>query len=225
MDYTLISSADLMTDYIQRYHPSGEALDESLFRSIADDTLSKVMTNQTRLFGIVLLEVKNFTAKLPKNYVSDIQAIFRLKKKMYPRVEVSQFIKRIPGNKCHLEINVKCPACHQEQCECGNVLYEADVDAIWRMSNPEYTAASSKFFSDYANTNSYRRDYIDDAGFKLMKRTQNNWFAIRYYVGDCVDILDTTPLEYKMVKIMAVNIYMNVFTSGVIKAKDIRLKN
>lgn len=199
MDYTLIPASDLIADYLRYYHPKGEPLDESLFYAIADDTVSKITTAQTRLLGIVMLDVKNFTATLPKNYRSDLQAVYRFNTKPRSRQEISQFIKRIPGNQCHLEINVKCPACHQEQCECGNVLYEADVDTIWRMSNPEYTAAASKFFNDYANMNNPRQHVFEDFKFKIMKRTTNNWFSTRYYLGECVDIVKERAMEYKII--------------------------
>ncbi len=57
MDYTLIPSSDILNDYITRYHPDGESIDESLFRAIADDTIYKIVGNQTKLFGIVIIDI------------------------------------------------------------------------------------------------------------------------------------------------------------------------
>lgn len=198
MDYTLISSKDLVNDYNRRYVPEGESIDESFLRSIADDTLSKIMTNQTRMFGIVQIPIKDFKGTLPKNYVSDLQAAYRVKNNYHQHTEITQFVQRIPGNKCHLEINVRCPVCHKDQCTCGKILAQVDVDAVWRMSNPEYTAAASKFFADFVNTGRYRYEPFGE-GYFLMKRTTNNWFSMSYYLGECVNILPTTAIEYKIV--------------------------
>ena len=200
MDYTLIPSSDILNDYITRYHPDGESIDESLFRAIADDTIYKIIGNQTKLFGIVIIDIKNFTGQLPKNYSSDIQAVFRLKPEKYRRVEITQMIQDIPGNECKLEINLKCPACHREHCSCGDVIAQVNVDRIWRMANPEYIAAASKFYTDSFNPLSDNLHHLhEDSRFKLMKRTTDNWFSIRYYVGDCVRLLPTMAIEYKIV--------------------------
>lgn len=202
MDYTLISHKDLINDYVTRYLPAGESIDESLFRSIADDTVYKIVGNSTKLFSMVWIDIKDFKGNLPKNYSVDIQAIFRFKEPIHKRVEITQMIQKIPGNNCSLEINLKCPACHQEKCSCGQIIAEIDVDRVWRMANPEYTAAASKFYSDSFNPLSYSRlgsSIMEEFRFKLMKRTRDNWFSMNYYLGDCVHLTDQDLVEYKIV--------------------------
>lgn len=199
MHYTLIPSKDLLNDYIMRFHAEGKPLDESLFRAIADDVTYKIIGDQTKKFGIVYLDIKNFKSKLPKNFTKDLAAIFRFKPKHFQHTEIVQMVQKIPGSKCDLEINLKCPSCKQERCNCGKVIVDLDADRIWRMANPEYTAAASKFYSDSFNSIFPKHNRVCDNGFKRMYPTTNNWFNINYYIGDCERIIDTTVIEYKII--------------------------
>lgn len=200
MDYKLITSDSLIGDYKRRYHNDNDPFDESLFKAICDDTLSKIKNENISKINIVHLDIKKFKARLPKNYIRDVQAIFRLHKvENYRYGYISQMIQSIPGSECNLEINVKCPACHQLECNCGKVIAEIDVDYMWRMSNPEYIAAASRFFHDYANPTKPSLNNWFDNSWYLMTRTVNNWFATNYYLGECKNIKADTNIEYKVV--------------------------
>jgi len=177
MDYTLISSKDLISDYTRRYQAEGDPIDEGFIRSIIDDTVPKMVGKQLKKFSLALLDVKDNRTQLPKNYSHFLQAAYKTVDQIIPKEEVSQFVQGLPGNLCNLEINVKCPACKQDHCNCGKILYEVDVDKIWRMSNPEYTAAASKFFSDYYNPTRYR-GYNYPSSFTLMDRSNDTWFGL-----------------------------------------------
>lgn len=196
MEY--ISSDSILNDYIRRYSSDTEPVDDSFMKSIMDDTLTKIVPKEIKKIDIVYLDIKNFKAKLPKNFISDIQGVFRLKPEFHPVTKISEIQYTIPGVKCSTETTVKCSICHQEQCWCGKPIMEIDADMFWRMNNPEHVAVLSKFFSDFYNQEKWYHGNVLDNKFYLMHKSIDNWFAKKYYTKDC-NKSDCKAIEYKII--------------------------
>lgn len=194
-----ISSDSIINDYIRRYGSDTEPIDDSFIKSIVDDTLSKIVPKALQKIDIVHINIKNFRGKLPKNYSSDLQALFRLKKDKRNETRIVGLSYEIEGINCKTEVTTKCSLCHQEQCWCPKHIMEIKPDIFWKMSNPEFFAATSKFFSDFYNQEKWYHGDNRDNKFYLMSRTTDNWFAIKYYTKDC-DKVDGKAIEYKILE-------------------------
>jgi hypothetical protein len=193
-----ITSDALINDYIRRYGSDNESIDESLFKAVVDDTLTKIVPKQYNKIDIVTIEIRNNKGRLPKNYIEDIQCVFRLKPKLHMVERISEIKLEIPGVKCHQEITIKCPLCHQENCHCGKPIMELDTDLIWRMTHPEHIAAMSKFFADFYNPEKSTDRNVLDSRWYLMRRTVDNWFATKYYSKTC-KMHECKAIEYRIV--------------------------
>jgi hypothetical protein len=124
--------------------PQSKDLDQlKNYRYVCAKALQKI--------DIVHINIKNFRGKLPKNYSSDLQALFRLKKDKRNETRIVGLNYEIEGINCKTEVTTKCSLCHQEQCWCPKHIMEIKPDIFWKMSNPEFFAATSKFFSDFYN--------------------------------------------------------------------------
>lgn len=198
MDLEFISIKTVLEDYVDY---SGEELQipESIVLKTANDTLSKILTGENLDMRIVKLDVKNHEAILPKGFRSVVQCLYRdatpKKVRREQVIEWSQNLYNDDG--CKLKINLECPECHNESCDCNSDVVVVNVDRLWQDSHPEYYA-SKRYLYNYGRIGEPNHNPCYD--FKIMRRSKNNFFATQYHIPGCVNTSfdDPSHAEYEI---------------------------
>ena len=184
----MISAADIINDYLDATGHEGE-FDETYALKCISDGADRIITDQQLSHMVAVLDVRDYKAKLPDHFKYVIQAASREEPKPCKlREEISQFTKNIPGTECELEINLVCPRCHKESCECEDInVVEVKADDIWKSAHPEYMAAYMKsFYSHGGNTGrGYRSIYNSE--FMLMKSSSGSFWNAPYHINGCLN--------------------------------------
>lgn len=149
---------------------------------------------------ITLLEVDNYTAKLPLNYQRDIQLAYNI----FPtqpvrREEISEFTLPIfNGTGCELKINLECPKCFKEVCNCSTPVIEVNADHLYKISHPEHYTAYWNHFHSYTNLTEYPQDRRCNyhPQFRLMYPKINDFWNIQYNVSECQHLSVDNEISY-----------------------------
>lgn len=201
MNFKWTSGKIIAENYIKKYHSEGDSIDESLIRALVNEHVDTIVGPNNLAISLTLIEVRDFHGFLPENHRSTLNVSARgWNRKRATRIEISEWVKKLHGTDCEVKINVECNRCEGE-CTCGIPIAEINVDEIFRMSNPQFQAAKSKFFHDYQSNIDYRTtnsDYKDDQGFYRVWPSTNNYFGINYYLGDCIGDPRDKRLEYRV---------------------------
>jgi len=194
MDLEKISIKTVLEDYIEF---AGEELqlEESVILKVADDTMAKIATGESLDFRIAVLDVKQYQAPLPKGFRTVVQCAYRdLTEGKARREQIVEWQQRVWGSDCKLKIELECPDCHQESCNCSSDVVTVNADDMWRDSHPELIANKWKHFYDYGSLGDPMG--VPCSGFKLMKRTSNSFFATKYHIPGCVNFSFDSKHEY-----------------------------
>jgi len=191
MDLEYISIKTVLEDFVDY---SGEELQipESVALKTANDTLQKIMTGEQLDFRIAKLTIKNHEAELPKGFRSVIQCLYRDNTpQRVRREEVVEWVQNLyDTDGCKLRINLECPNCHEESCNCNTDVVIVDADRMYQDSHPEYYA-SKKYLYNYGKIGSGNPNPCWD--FKIMRRAQNNMFSLQYHIPGCVNLSFDDP--------------------------------
>lgn len=196
MRYPTISIHTIIEDYLDFSGHEGE-LDETWVLKQANDAVERLSTDQQLVHVIEILDVKNYKTKLPDKLQYICQAAYRIESQnCCSREEISQFTQKVLGTDCELEINIKCPQCHQTSCSCDQAAIEVDVNRIYETAHPEYfTRYMDHFYRSGGNTIRGTRSYYHP-GFYLMKKTSNHFFNIPYHIDECINLRTDCAVEY-----------------------------
>jgi hypothetical protein len=198
MDLEYISIKTVLEDYIDY---SGEQLQipESIVLKTANDTLQKILTGENLDLRIAKLEIKDYQAILPKGFKSVVQCLYRdFTPHRLRREEVVEWSQNLyNGDGCKLKINLECPNCHQDSCDCNSDVVVVNVDRMWQDSHPEYYA-SKRYLHNYGKVGDPRHNACYD--FKIMRRRQNNFGMIKYHIPNCINLHfdDPNHAEYEI---------------------------
>ena len=191
MDLEFISIKTVLEDYVDY---SGEELQipESVILKTANDTLQKILTGENLDMRVAKIDIKNYQAILPKGFKSVVQCLYRdATPKKVRREEVIEWSQNLYNNDgCKLKINLECPTCHEETCDCNSDVVVVNVDRLWQDSHPEYYA-SKKYLHSYGRIGEPNPNPCYD--FKIMRRKQGNFFATQYHVPGCVNLSFDDP--------------------------------
>lgn len=195
MDLEFKNIRTILEDYAEY---SGEELQipESLILKTANDTLQKIMTGEQLDMRLAILDVKNYQAELPKGFKSVAQALYKDNThRKVRREEVVEYVQKIWGSDCELKINIECPECHKETCDCNSDVVTVNVDRMWQDSHPEFYA-SKRFLHNFGRVG--EPNYNPCTEFKLMRRKQGNFHAAKYHLEGCVNLSfdDPNAAEY-----------------------------
>lgn len=191
MDLEYVSIKTVLEDFADY---SGEELQipESVALKTANDTIQKIITGEQLDFRITKLTVKNHEAILPKGFKSVIQCLYRDHgHKPVRREEVVEWVQNIyDTDGCRLRINLECPDCHKETCDCNSDVVIVNADRLYQDSHPEFYA-SKRYLHSYGRVGEPRNNPCND--FKIMRRKQGNFFNMQYHVPGCVNVSFDDP--------------------------------
>ena len=193
MDLNYITIKSVIEDWID-FTGETEQVKESVLLKIADDTVQKITKAENQDLRVARLDVKDHQAMLPKGFRSVVQVMYRDQTpQKVTREEVVEWTQKIWGTECELKINLECPECHKDTCDCNSDIAIVDVDRIWQDSHPEHYA-SKRYLHNFGRTSEQGSNPCYD--FRLMKRTSNNYFAVPYHVTGCPNINFDCSAEY-----------------------------
>ncbi len=186
MKVNFVSAKSAVKEFLRNSGHAGE-LDRTDILAWANDAVSLFITDEQLLHKIILLDVKNYKAELPKDFKSIIQAGYKLeeaKSCTQLKTEIVQFKQKQWG--CDLEITVKCPKCHKVECSCNEPSYVVDIDRMWANAHPEHMMAYAKHFYSYGKTYSDSCCYHDD--YRLMRPNSASFHNLEYHIGNCINL-------------------------------------
>lgn len=197
MQTELISIRTILEDYADF---SGEELQlqESVLLKIAQDQAHGLLTDEQLASKVALIDIKDYMGTLPDGFKMLIQAGY-IKDNDCPftREELVEFTKKIYGTDCKMRINLECPRCQQDKCNCGTDIVVVDADQMWKDAHPEHNVGHAKHFHDFGRLN--ERGYMYGyPKFKLMKRASSNFFNTPYHIPKCVNLNFDTDIEYNI---------------------------
>lgn len=184
-----------------------ESFDSDVYGNIPENdllewghaALGRIHTAAQKVHKIAIIPVNEYRAKLPKGFLLVVQAAYRIEpSKPSFREQVSQWTENLLEG-CKLEIDLICPSCKKNDCNCDTQVVEVDVNRIYKEAHPEYYYGYLKHFYAYGNTFSRNEKgcvYSDE--FKLMRRTMDGMTRIPYHIGNCVNIQVDSPIEYEI---------------------------
>jgi hypothetical protein len=211
-----VSLKSAVLDWIQDNGLGHEEIDEPMLLRWAADGVAWCSTKEDLKHRIVILRVENSRARLPDDFELLCQAASNVEykppcdcsnepkpdccgKKSMPRnnrmvrtrkEDIVQWVQGSLEKDCELEINLKCPTCHNTSCECETPAIEVDVDRIWEMAHPElYYGHFTRIgrFGNGPGLNSPYASYYTDK-FKLMNHTTNEFHRLNHFVTDCPNV-------------------------------------
>lgn len=197
MQVHLKSIRTILEDYAD-YSGEELQLQESVFLKIAQDQAYGLLTDEQLVAKVALLDIKDYIAGLPEGLKYIIQAGYVKETACpYTKEELVEFTKQIYGTDCKMRINLECPRCHQDQCNCSSDIVIVEADQMWKDAHPEHNVGHAKHFHDYGRLNTYDSMY-GYPQFKLMKRTSNNFFNTPYHIPKCVNLNFDSDVEYNI---------------------------
>lgn len=193
MDLGYISIKTVIEDWLD-FTGEQDQVKESVILKIADDTVQKITKAENQDLRIVRLDIKDYQAELPKGFRAVAQVMYRDKTpKCVTREEIVEWSQKVWGSECELKINLECPECHEDSCNCSTDVAIVDVDRVWQDSHPELYA-SKRYMYNYGRLSDGGKNPCYD--FRLMKRTSNNFFSAPYHIPGCPNINFDCTAEY-----------------------------
>jgi hypothetical protein len=196
-DVRMISLRTVLEDYADF---TGEELQlkESVILKIAKDTASQIITDEQLDHKIALIDVKEYQAILPDTFKFVVQAGCVVEKNCnIRREEIVEFTKQIHGTDCKMKINLECPTCHKDSCNCNTDIIIVEADQMWKDAHPEHNVGHAKHFWNYGKTDTYG-NMLYHPKFHLMKRSSNNFFSTPYHIPHCVNLNFDSEHEYNI---------------------------
>lgn len=195
MRFDLISSASIISDYIQDTD-TNSPINKAYFQRVVMDTLSAVTSTEQMSHKVALLPVRNNNAVLPDDFGKIIQIAYRGTDEelgFTTRLDIAQWVAK--DGECDVEVNVKCGACDKPlvSCHCGEeVPTIINVDSLFRASPPPYLLSGAPYghatrggglgaFSGKIPSTIY-------SNFRLIKPAQHSFHNADFHVGGCLNL-------------------------------------
>jgi hypothetical protein len=206
MKTSFVSILAPIYDWIEDNGIRNDEISESMLVKWATDPIKWVKTTDQHAHRITILQVENYKAELP----NDFELIAQVAGKVDPRIpcencekqgrpsekfrnkttreQMVQWLHSTLERECELELNLKCPRCHETTCDCTTPAIEVDVDRAWEMSHPEiyyghYTRIGRFGYGPGHDPYSY---YTDE--FRLMRYATNDYFRTNAFLTDCPNV-------------------------------------
>jgi len=179
-------------EFIEDLDLQEKEIDEDLLVRQAEDAVRYFVTDEQTIHKIVILDVHNYKADCPNDFLINCEIAYRLEKPEGCGTRKQQITKfaQSTAEGCELEISVSCPKCHKTECKgCGQDAVVVEVDRIWEMANSHYYH-STRFMSDRGVQSFGRGEYpsVYSDTFQLMKPSTNDWFQIDKHLPDCANV-------------------------------------
>lgn len=158
-----------------------------------------------------ILQVNNYKAKLPQNFVklgiaaanpkkeepcncTDCECNEKPKTTSFKKTcnnEILEWHQSIYGKDCEIKIQAKCGRCDSMECGCDTKDLIVYADTAWKQANPWFDRTG------YSNTGEFGRAKNamgkpnrkpQKPKFQRMNVTQNEFFRAEYYLGDCASV-------------------------------------
>lgn len=194
--YSTISLHTVLEDYIDFSGHEGE-LDEPWVLKQANDAVERLVTDQQMDHRIEVIDIRDYKGPLPKYFRYVVQAAYRIDPPdCCTREQISQFTQKAFGTGCNLEINVICPKCKTQTCDCQDRAVEVDVNRIYETAHPElFTRYMDHFYKSGGNTGRGIACFYDSR-FHLMSKTSNQFFNVPWHVDECLNLVTDCEIEY-----------------------------
>lgn len=190
MKYEKISIQSVVEDFIDFTGEDSE-IDEQLILKFADDAISRFSDPEQYVFGIYLLPVENYKAKLPKGFKLVAQAAFR--KGPDPgnlREQIIEWNQDVLGTDCTLVTNLECDNCDEE------AIIISDVNRIYESAHPELYTQDMFHFLRSGGTTSRGTQCGYSSQFYLMKPASSTFQNIPMHVSECLNLKVESEIEY-----------------------------
>lgn len=173
-------------------------IDEGLLKKWAQDCVSRISTDEQTVHSIAILQVNNYRAYLPEGFKMLCQVAYKVEpEKKCEREQIVQWTQKIWGEECELEINLKCPECHKQKCDCSSPVVTLDVDEMWAQAHPEHYVAYMNHFHSFGRTKDYNHSSFSN-DFALMKPRVGNFSNIPYHINNCPNFYTECEYTYEL---------------------------
>jgi hypothetical protein len=197
MKYTSVKAIanDVLTGL--EYH--GKIKPELLYR-YANNGAEILIGSESVVYRVALLDVDNFTASLPKDiHTPTLAACVSNETKYVNRGYITSLTKNAIGSDCEIEINLNCPSCHKEKCNCSTPVMEIDIDQFWLDTHPHIKNVSDPHMIGWAAaTTEGFPTFTTPPEFQIMKprvSTDILWNT-EYFLGICNTLGENSVCEY-----------------------------
>lgn len=175
----------------------GEVKETSLLRW-ANETVSKVMTDEQLQFSIGLFDIEDYKVRLPDNFKMVVQAAVKIPSAPLLRKEklVEWVQKTVDGSNCEVTTRIDCKTCNENDPHPEVVV---DVDRNWLAANPQASASFMRTFAGFTTSlgDSSFKFAIQDS-FMLMRHTTNNFHNIPFHVEGCLNLNVDSEVDYSI---------------------------
>lgn len=187
MKYTTVKA--IANDWMTDLDYSGRKLKPEIIYRHANNAAEILIGSESLVYRVAMIDVDDFVGELPKYLHSVTLAACVEDGAFYVnRGEITSMTKKLIGTDCDYEINLKCPSCHEEKCNCSTPVLEIDIDQLWLDTHPHIKHVSEKNMIGWsaATTEGFPTLPIPP-NFEVMKprvSTDILWNT-EYYLGIC----------------------------------------
>lgn len=168
-------------------------IDEALLLKFADDAISRITESEQLVFGIYLLDIKNYSAELPKGFKFVAQAAYRHKDEgPILREQVVEWNQDLLTEDCTLTTTLECSDCVDKP------IIVSDVNRIYETAHPELYTQNMFHFNRAGGTthrgtcSAYSNDFI------LMQPAMSSFQNVPMHVSECINLKVESEAEYSI---------------------------
>lgn len=200
MRYPFISVKAVIDEWMTRRRIQSSEINPEELLTFASAAANRLQIRTQLQHNIAILKVEDYVAFAPENFAAVIQAAWRPgrceKRKLSEKV-VSWSKRMLDG--CEVELNLKCPKCHELNCDCPEPIIRVEANRVWEATNPQLYTHYMGHFRGYGNLNA-RGDtssiYHDD--FILMSYRSNSFGSAPFHIGECVNVNLDCHITYEI---------------------------
>lgn len=167
----------IIDDYIEDRNLDQELINyEQLKRWAVDCAHWITFSQQLRTRIGLFITNEHGKVELPDEYRHIQQVAYRIpksKKDCTTSEGIKQWIQKDYNSGLELEINVKCPKCYKEKCNCDSRAIIFDVDQIWLHQNMEGTISDKAVRYRFGRGQKHQSELSDELRdqFKIMRHS------------------------------------------------------
>jgi hypothetical protein len=134
MKYTSVKA--IANDWLTQMDFSGKIKPEILYR-YANNAADILIGSESVVYRVAMVDVDNMVGTLPKDiHTVTLAACVSNEAKYVNRGYLTSYTQKVFGSDCEIEVNLNCPSCHKEACNCSTPVLEIDIDNVWLGERP-----------------------------------------------------------------------------------------
>lgn len=199
MKVSQLTVDQLIVEYIDAVGHEGE-LDRTYLKKCFSDASSRIGTFDQLTHYVEVFDVRDYKCQVPDNFKYIIQAACRVApSRPVTREAISKMTQKVLGTGCEIEIDIKCPACHEESCSCDDrKVVEVDVNRIWETANPKYYTRYMKHFYMHGGNTGRGTQSLYHNDFILMRTASGSFWNTPYHLNGCLNLRVESGYEYRV---------------------------